>query len=169
MQTLNAPWEVAFDPKWGGPASARFTELEDWTKRPEEGIKFYSGKARYRTGFDVSDRTVLAAENRAYLALGEVNHLASVKLNGVELGVVWCAPWRVSIPPGTLREHDNQLEITVANLWPNRMIGDQLLPAEKRFTWSTRSPYKANSPLLPSGLLGPVKLECAGASTQTDK
>ena len=71
--------------------------------------------------------------------------------------MVWCAPWRVDIT-GAVKARDNQLEIAVANLWPNRLIGDQPLPAEKRLTWTTWNPYKTDSPLLESGLLGPVTL-----------
>jgi hypothetical protein len=81
-----------------------------------------------------------------------------VRFNGQTLGVVWCAPWRVEIPRDVLRERDNQLEITVANLWINRLVGDAGLPAEKRLTWTTWNPYRKDSPLFPSGLLGPVTI-----------
>ncbi|HWI56874.1 MAG TPA: glycosyl hydrolase, partial [Bacillota bacterium] len=41
--TLSGPWEVTFDPKWGGPTQpVTFSALDDWSKRPEEGIRFYS-------------------------------------------------------------------------------------------------------------------------------
>ena len=134
----------------GGPASVAFAQLEDWRNRPESGIRFYSGKATYRTTFD----GVVA---RA-IALGEVRNMASVRVNGKELGVAWCAPWQVVIPAGLLRPKGNRLEITVANLWANRLIGDAGLPPERRITRTTWSPYRADSPLLPSGLLGPVRL-----------
>jgi hypothetical protein len=91
------------------------------------------------------------------LDLGAVKNLAQVRLNGRDLGVVWCAPWRVDIT-GAVKATDNQLEITVVNLWPNRLIGDQLLPADKRLTWTTWNPFKKDTPLLESGLLGPVSL-----------
>jgi hypothetical protein len=58
-----------------------------------------------------------------------------------------------------LRDKDNQLEIAVANLWPNRLIRDAGLPAEQRLTWTTWNPFKPDSPLLPSGLIGPVTLQ----------
>jgi len=160
---LSGPWEVAFDPRWGGPESVTFQKLEDWSRRPEEGIKFYSGTATYRKAFDApqgSDR------ERHFLDLGVVRNLAQVRLNGRVLGVVWCAPWRVDVT-GALKAKDNQLEITVANLWPNRLIGDQALPPERRLTSTTWNPFKADSPLLESGLLGPVTIQSvAGGATR---
>ncbi|HWI58386.1 MAG TPA: glycosyl hydrolase, partial [Bacillota bacterium] len=164
VMTLSAPWEVAFDPKWGGPQQVVFDALEDWSQRPEPGIKYYSGKAVYRTTFDVADTNLLGVEpipagaghraaasarqpyqdgsKRVSLSLGEVKNLGSVRLNGQALGIVWCAPWKVAVPAGLLQARNNKLEITVANLWPNRLIGDQTLPAEKRFCWTTRNPYQ---------------------------
>ncbi len=148
--TVNGPWTVAFDPKFGGPASAAFARLDDWRSHPDPGIRLYSGKATYRTTFD-------GAAARA-ITLGEVRNMASVRVNGKELGVAWCAPWQVPVPVGLLRPKGNRLEITVANLWANRLIGDAGLPPERRITRTTWSPYRADSPLLPSGLLGPVRL-----------
>jgi hypothetical protein len=91
-----------------------------------------------------------------FLDLGVVKNIASVKLNGKSLGIVWTAPWRVEITsavkPGT-----NLLEIEVVNLWPNRLIGDAALPAEQRLT-RTNIPFKSDAPLLSSGLLGPVTI-----------
>lgn len=95
--------------------------------------------------------------HKYFLELGDVKNLARVKLNGRNLGVVWCTPWRVETGDA-LNVGTNQLEIEVANLWPNRLIGDLSLPAEKRYAWTTRNPFKKDSPLLPSGLLGPVKI-----------
>jgi hypothetical protein len=98
-----------------------------------------------------------AAGREYFLDLGVVKNLARVSLNGRDLGVVWCSPWRVDVS-GAIKPGVNNLTIEVANLWPNRLIGDQSLPPEKRFTWTTLNPYQKNSPLLPSGLLGPVVL-----------
>ena len=155
LQTLTAPWEVSFDPKWGGPEKIVFGALDDWSKRSEPGIRHYSGKAVYRTTFD---HHVMDAEKRLFLSLGEVKNLATIKLNGHDLGIVWCAPWRVEVPAHLIKAQGNQLEITVANLWINRLIGDSGLPESKRLTWTTRNPYKPHSPLQASGLLGPVQI-----------
>ena len=159
VEEITGAWEVSFDPKWGGPAQARFEKLEDWTKRPEPGIRYYSGKAIYRKTFDAPNGTFPPLGfKRLFLDLGSVKNLAAVRLNGRDLGAVWCAPWRVEISD-TIKPSDNQLEITVVNLWPNRMIGDQSLPREKRFTWTTWNPFTKDSALMESGLLGPVTLQ----------
>ena len=156
LRELSGAWEVSFDPQWGGPREpVRFDALTDWTGRLEEGIKYYSGKAAYRKEFDLPAKD---RPRRIYLALGKVKDLAEVRLNGRNLGVVWCEPWRIEITEA-VRTGDNELEIVVANEWVNRLIGDSGQPAERRFTRTTWNPYKPNSPLLESGLLGPVTVQ----------
>ncbi|BDI29491.1 hypothetical protein CCAX7_15420 [Capsulimonas corticalis] len=157
LMTLIKPWSVAFDPQWGGPAHIDFARLDDWSKRPETDIQHYSGKAIYTTTFD-APRTALQASSAA-LSLGDVKNLAAVRLNGRDLGIVWCAPWRVSIPAGVLKPAGNTLEVTVANLWVNRLIGDSGKPEAQRLTSVTYNNYHPDSPLEPSGLLGPVTLQ----------
>ena len=94
--TIEGPWTVEFDPAWGGPASVQFDRLIDWTTRPEDGIRHYSGSATYKKEFKF-DGTSNADEIPIYLDLGEVKHMARVRLNGQDLGVVWTHPWRVDI------------------------------------------------------------------------
>jgi hypothetical protein len=172
-QELSGGWEVVFDPKWGGPEKpVVFGELSDWTSQSDPGIKYYSGIATYRKNFNLTNAPV----GKTYLDLGVVHDMARVKLNGQDLGVVWCAPWRVDVT-GTIKAGDNQLEIEVVNRWVNRLIGDKQ-PADAsvrtvecppgfldgqpfkggRYTFATFDPYNAQSPLLPSGLIGPVTL-----------
>ena len=74
-------------------------------------------------------------------------------------------PWRVEIT-GAVRTKGNQLEVEVANLWPNRLIGDQTLPTAQRLTWTTWNPFTKGSPLLESGLLGPVSLVSEGVKAR---
>ncbi len=150
---LTGTWEVSFDPKWGGPAKVMFDSLVDWTKRPEDGIKHYSGTAVYHKQFNLA--ALPAAGQKLLLDLGEVHEEAVVKLNGCDLGVVWTRPARVDISAAA-RAGENDLEISVVNLWPNRLIGDAGLPPEKRFTETNIRKFVATTPLLPSGLLGPV-------------
>jgi hypothetical protein len=49
----------------------------------------------------------------------------------------------------------NEITIKVVNAWVNRLIGDEQEGATK-ITFADVKPYKANSPLQPSGLMGPV-------------
>jgi hypothetical protein len=156
---LSGGWEVSFDPKWGGPAKAEFNELDDWSQRPEDGIKFYSGKATYRKSFDLPKLIISQSKKSpVYLDLGVVKDIAEVRLNGKSLGVVWCSPWRVDIG-NAIKETGNTLEIDVINQWPNRLIGDSRLPADKQFTKSNSTRLKPNDALVPSGLLGPVTVQ----------
>ena len=163
VQNLAGPWTVHFDPRWGGPASVEFPELVSWTKRPEEGIKFYSGKATYRKRFDLDAKTAAAVRDgtRLFLDLGGLKHVAEVRLNGRKLGTLWTAPWRVEIT-AAVRPSGNVLEIDVVNLWVNRVVGDLNLPKEKRIT-QTHDVFRfgmvrPTTPLLDSGLFGPVTL-----------
>lgn len=181
-------WQVKFNPQWGGPkAAVKFSALDDWSKRAEPGIKFYSGTAAYSTTFDFPKPATGNRQPAIYLSLGTVKELARVRLNGSDLGVVWCAPWCVDIS-SAVKSGENKLEIEVVNCWANRLIGDEQEPADcewspgyqghggflkrfpdwfvngtprpstNRFTFTTWNYFKKNSPLLPSGLLGPVQL-----------
>jgi hypothetical protein len=159
---LSGSWEVSFDPKWGGSEKVIFDSLNDWSQRTEPGIKYYSGKATYQKTFELTARLPVPGQ-KYYLDLGVVKNLARVRLNGRDLGVVWCAPWRVEVSDA-LTAGTNHLEIEVANLWPNRLIGDQSLPENQRLAWTTINPYRKDSTLLPSGLLGPVTILTASNS-----
>lgn len=156
---LRGSWTVRFDPKWGGPQEpAQFEKLVDWTARSDAGVKYYSGTANYAYEvFDLSPSINLNAQAAIYLDLGEVRSVAEVRLNGKELGVLWTRPFRVEVS-GAIKPQDNRLEVRVTNLWPNRLIGDAALPAEKRFTRTHVTKFRKDTPLLPSGLLGPVKI-----------
>jgi hypothetical protein len=158
LMELAGPWTVTFDPKWGGPEKpVTFNALSDWTDQSDPGIKYYSGTATYRKTFDLP-ASDLRPPSSLCLDLGIVNNVARVRLNGHDLGIVWCAPWRVEITKA-LKPGSNELEIEVVNLWPNRLIGDGKLPVEKRFTQTNIDKfYKGEHKLLPSGLLGPVTL-----------
>jgi hypothetical protein len=152
---LGPGWEVSFDPAAGGPAApVSFAALDDWTTRPEPGIRNYSGTARYSAHFFWDPAT--AAGKRVWLNLGRVADLAQISLNGRDCGIAWTAPYRVEVTDG-LHPGDNQVEIAVTNTWANRLIGDSALPPEKRITW-TLVPFSLPA-LLPAGLLGPVALE----------
>ncbi len=154
VSDLSGSWTVSFDPKWGGPESATFDTLASWTDRSEPGIRNYSGKATYQKSFTVTDAQTAGA---LWLDLGLARELAVVRVNGHTLGTLWAPPFRVDVS-GAVRAGENQLEIDVVNFWPNRIIGDASLPPEKRLTRTNVLQLKANTPLMPSGLLGPVRL-----------
>lgn len=164
---LARPWTVHFEPGRGAPASAIFNELIPWDTHPDIGIKFFSGTATYRTAFQL-DADQAAASIR--LHLGQVRHIAQVRVNGKPLGIVWSEPWTLDLT-GQVKPGENQLEIDVTNLWVNRLIGDAALAPTQRITKTNVAlradghglkPYQgfaATDPLEPSGLLGPVRLE----------
>ena len=156
VSEIDGPWDVFFDTTLGGPERVRFETLGDWSEHLEPGIRYYSGIATYSRSFDVPE-TTRAISGRLLLDIGGVHGMARVRLNGQDLGGVWCAPWRVDITD-TVHSTENRLEIDVANLWPNRLIGDKALETGPKITWSTWNPYKADSPLLESGLRGPVQI-----------
>ncbi len=152
---IDGAWDVSFDSKWGGPANIRFDELTDWTKHSDEGIKFYSGTAKYRNSFILPVN--LNKNGNLILDLGDVRELAEVRINGKNLGVVWTKPFRVDIS-SAVKVGMNEIEVSVVNLWPNRLIGDAGLSKDKRFTETNMRKFVATSPLLSSGLLGPVQI-----------
>lgn len=174
QKTLEGSWQVAFDPKFGGPEQVQFDELTDWTTHKTRGIKFYSGIATYKKTFQMDEIN----EGKYFIDLGEVNDIARIKLNGKDVGVVWCAPWRIEIS-NVLKKGINELEIEVANRWINRLIGDNQAPDAKvrtvkfengllggqefttgRYTFTTKEAMKSFNFTAPlsSGLLGPVAI-----------
>jgi hypothetical protein len=155
IQVVTSPWTVHFDPKWGGPDSVEFESLRSWTDRPEAGIRFYSGTAVYEKTFNFA--ALAQKPSRVLLDLGDVHELAGVKVNGHSCGITWCPPFRVDITDA-VNAGENKLEIDVVNFWPNRIIGDASLAADKRYTKTNIRNLKANTPLMESGLLGPVKI-----------
>jgi len=156
LQELTGAWDVAFDPQWGGPDHVVFGRLQDWSLSDDPRIRYYSGKAVYTKEFNFK----AVAGAAVFLDLGAVKNIARVAVNGKDLGIVWTAPWQIDIS-SALRGGSNQLRIEVINLWPNRLIGDAGLPAEKRLT-HTNIAFKSDAPLLSSGLLGPVTLKMGG-------
>lgn len=172
LQTLTGQWKINFDEKWGGPKEVITDSLIDWSKSDIDGVKYYSGIATYHQTFEFNSDN----KNQVFIDLGEVKNMAKVRLNGKEAGTLWTAPWRLDISD-FLKKGKNEIEIEVVNLWANRLIGDEQKPYDGiigdkwpewlvndqprtsgRYTFTTTRQYKADSPLLPSGLIGPVKI-----------
>lgn len=153
-QPVAGSWELRFPPKWGAPEKVVLEDLVSWTLHGEDGVKHFSGTATYVKDLHVAAEWV-GKDRLIHLDLGKVMVIAEVRVNGKDLGVLWKPPFRVGLT-GAVNAGANRIEIRVTNLWPNRMIGDRHLPENKRFTWSTWNPYNEASPLLESGLIGPV-------------
>lgn len=177
LMTIEGSWDVSFDPKWGGPEEIKFEKLQDWTEHEMRGIKYYSGIATYKKSFDITgiDHNNL----KYYIDLGVVKDIARIKLNGKDIGVIWCSPWRIDIS-GALKEGTNEIEIEVANRWINRLLGDRQEPdmnvrtvkfkngllggkefVTGRYTFTLEAAmqsFKFTEPLS-SGLLGPVSIQ----------
>jgi hypothetical protein len=197
---LDGAWELRFPTNPGAPGIVRLENLISWPQHADQGVKYFSGTAAYVKEIDVGP-DLLSPDNTVFLDLGRVKNVASVQLNGKDLGVLWKPPFRVDVT-GALRPGKNRLEIKITNLWPNRLIGDEqepddcewgeeqmcdfsgskvragrpLLkvprwlidgtprPSSGRHTFTSYNFFTKDSPLLESGLLGPVKLEARGAA-----
>lgn len=157
---LDRSWNVNFTPGWGAPERIELPELISWTEYENPGVRHYSGAAVYAKEFEMPQ---LATSERAVLDLGAVQVLASVKLNGRDLGVVWKQPYALDVTDA-LKPGRNRLEVRVVNVWVNRLIADAALAPEQRLTWASWSPFHPGDPLLPSGLLGPVVLRQANGA-----
>ena len=185
---LAGPWQVAFPPNLGAPASATFDKLISLSDHPDPGIRFFSGTTTYRTTFAAN---ASPPDSKVFLDLGDVQVIAEVTLNDCDLGIHWKPPFLVDVT-GAIRAGENELKVRVTNLWPNRMIGDAALPDDVmwnrerpagaypaswpawlvqgqprpsgRIAFCTRKDvYAQDDPLLPSGLIGPVRLVTVGA------
>jgi hypothetical protein len=149
-------WDVGFQPNRGAPAKIAIDRLSSWSESSDAGVKYFSGTATY-TGKIQATAEWFQKGARLWLDLGSVKNLAEVWVNGKPLGVVWKTPFRVDATEA-LKAGANLVEVKVTNLWVNRLIGDQQPDAAKKYTYTTQPFYRADSPLLPSGLLGPVEV-----------
>jgi len=159
VTSIATPWTVDFQDKLRGPKEpVIFNQLIDWTERPEEDIKYYSGTAVYRNTFKGKEAK---ADEKVYLNVGEVKGMARISVNGIDVGGVWTAPWRVDMTKA-VKNGFNKVEIAVVNTWVNRLIGDSKLPAAQRKTWTSTPLYNEKSKLQPSGIRGPVTVTSIG-------
>ena len=147
---LEGTWAVQFQEKRGAPASAEFSTLGSYTDSSDIGIKYFSGIASYTKSFEAQpgEKTVLD--------LGRVADLAEVYVNGEYCGAAWKEPYLVDISKA-VKSGSNSLEVKVANVWVNRLIGDEQ-PNATRIGWTDTQGFNGLEPLLPAGLLGPVKI-----------
>ena len=155
LRTVNGPWEVRFQPGRGAPPSLSLPHLADWSKSEQRGVRYFSGAAKY-TSSVVLPAAWFQKGDHIRIDLGDVRNLAAVAVNGRTLGTAWHAPFALDAS-NAFHAGKNRIEIRVTNSWVNRLIGDKQ-PGAVQYTWTDVQPYSAASPLLPSGLLGPVTL-----------
>lgn len=153
---LENPWTLTFDTSRRGPQHPVVLDtLGDLSRSDQDSIRYYSGPIRYETTFDLDSRP---RGKRIFLHTGAPGVMAKVHVNDRYAGGIWAAPYRIDVTD-LLRKGQNRLTIEVVTTWVNRLIGDSLLPAGKRGTWTVSNPWNPDSPLQPSGLLQPVTLE----------
>lgn len=151
---LEKPWTVTFEKDRGAPAKATFAKLASLSDNADVGIRYFSGVATYKTTFSLPRRKQLLP--RYSLNLGAVGDLAQVLVNGQAVGTAWHTPYRLDITKA-VKPGRNTLEVRVANLWVNRLIGDAQ-PGAVKVASTPLSAYRADAPLRPSGLIGPVSV-----------
>jgi len=155
LATLDGSWKVSFQSGRGAPDSVTLDKLDSWSDNSDAGVKYFSGTGTYTKSFDVPAAS-LTKGAQVWIDLGDVKNLADVSINGKSLGIVWHAPYRVNVT-SAVKSGSNELVVKVTNAWVNRLIGDEQ-PGATKITFADVKPYKATSPLLPSGLLGPVTI-----------
>jgi alpha-L-rhamnosidase len=152
---LDGAWNIAFQKNRGAPSAATLPTLTPLNENADSGIRHFSGIATYSKEFAAP--TGWRGGQPLWIDLGEVSEMAEVFVNGKSAGAVWHAPYQLDI--GTLaKSGKNSIEIRVANLWINRLIGDAGLPEDQRITWAAGPSYGKDAKLRPSGLMGPVTL-----------
>lgn len=153
---ISGAWNVEFPLLNKKIVSTTFGDLPSWTENRDKEIKYFSGTATYSKKIDIPAEMI--SEDRVlYLDLGRVKNLAQVEINGTDVGVLWKPPFLADLT-GKARAGKNTIKIKITNLWPNRLIGDEQLPENERLTATSYKHYSKTSPLLESGLIGPVRL-----------
>lgn len=157
LARLEGAWSVAFQPGRGAPASATLPTLAPLNTNGDFGISHFAGVATYR--HDLVTPHGWKAGDPLWLNLGDAREMAEVVVNGRVLGTIWHAPYRIDVGQAVHRG-TNTLEVRVATLWVNRLIGDAA-PGASKVAWTSLPTYRADAPLRPAGLIGPVTLESA--------
>ena len=177
---ISGSWQIKFTSTYDPVKTVTYDKLKSWTEDENFDTKYFSGTGTYKKSIEIK-RSLLGKGQRLFLDLGDVRELCRVRLNGKPVATLWKSPFRVDITDFA-KSGMNALEVDVTNLWTNRLIGDEQFPDDmgwngsqlrdwpqwflnhqprpepRRKTFTTwRHNYK-NTPLLPSGLLGPVTL-----------
>ena len=164
---IDNPWTVQFDEKWGAPKQATFDHLMSYTESSDKGIKYYSGTAIYKNSILIAQPEL--KQGCFVLDLGKVGNIAEVIVNGKNMGTLWRVPYTLDVTEA-LKAGKNDFEIRVTNLWANRVIGDLQPDCLHKYTYTPCDFFfRANSELLPSGLMGPVNLRLIQENRQPYK
>jgi len=155
LAQVDGPWTLHFQSGRGAPASATIDRLLDWTTSGDPGVKYFSGEASYSKVITVPKKWMHSGR-RITLDLGIVHELAVLSIDGKTVGTSWHPPYRLDVT-AALAPGAHRLDIKVVNLWVNRLIGDKQ-PGATAVAFAPQSPYRADSPLRTSGLLGPVQI-----------
>ena len=157
VEDLSGNWIVGFDEKYGAPSEVEFAELSDWTSLTDEALKYYSSTAVYKKSFNLAE---MPKPKKVILDLGKVGEYAKVFVNGKCAATLWTPPFECDITK-FIKMGENRLEIKVVNTWTNRLIGDAATGKKYLDVFPPvheTEPFTKDSPLRPSGLIGPVKI-----------
>jgi hypothetical protein len=151
--------KISFEPGYNTTIKpVEFTELQWLTDADNPGIKFFAGTASYTISFSFPADQIQQADS-VLLDLGEFETLAEVKLNGTYVGRLWKTG--TYLPVKGILKNDNLLEVSVANIYRNRFIGDfiQYGKIQNLYTSSPITEFlNKDLPLRPSGLKGPIRI-----------
>lgn len=142
-------WKINFQ---NNKQSIETETLFDWSKSENPLIKYYSGTAIYQSNFVWNDNLT-----NVWINLGKVSNLATVRINGVDCGTAWTAPYEVNITK-TLKKGTNMLEIEVTNTWANAINGADKGTPPFEGIWTDGKYRLKEDKLLEAGLLGPVTI-----------
>ena len=156
LAIIDGPWNLGFQPGRGAPSEIVVDKLISWSENIEPGIKYFSGTGTYSKVIQAPD-SWFKKDLEIWMDLGDVKNIAEVIVNGKSLGIIWKKPFRINITQD-IKQGENKLEIKVTNLWVNRLIGDQQPGVTKKISYTSAAYYSSGTPLLPSGLIGPVAI-----------
>ena len=155
--TWDGAWTAQFSPALGGPAApVVFGQLTDWATSSDRRIRYYSGTAVYRNTFTLPERRQADVFS---ISFSQLAGAAEIVVNGQPAGAVWCSPLTLDISP-YVRKGTNVVEIRVANSLWNRLVGDAARPSSERLMQPTHPLAQPSDELVPSGIIGPVRLCC---------
>lgn len=139
-------------------APVEITNLKSWTNFTDPAIKYYSGKSNYTIHFKLPTGYNPGSDS-IQLSLGTLGVVGRVRLNGKWLGNIWLPDFRMDVT--NILKTDNELQVEVANVYRNRIIGDLIEYGKLKSIWTTSPIDKfldKDKTLTPSGLIGPIQL-----------